>query len=169
MYSLFEKLGLATLFGALLLVFSISVSGSALAAGAGPTAKGADSTMDAFVGDELYQYVRGGRRGGGGASRGGGGSRNKNVNRNKNTNVNRNRNTNVNRNVNRNVNVNVNVRHRGYGWRGARWGAVAFGVVMGTAIIVAYNTPPIAPNPELCWTWSNSALTRGYWYYCSGP
>ena len=126
-----------------------------------------------------------GRRGGGSArSRGarpqGGGRANrnvgkKNVNRNANKNVNRNVNKNVNRNVNKNVNrnvnrnVNVSVRTRPYGWRGARWGAVAFGVTMGAIIVVAANTPPPPPDPSLCWTWANSALTEGYWYYCSGP
>ncbi|MGI9372080.1 MAG: hypothetical protein ACR2OJ_06250 [Hyphomicrobiales bacterium] len=124
-----------------------------------------------------------GRRGGGSArSRGarphGGGRANRNVNRNAgkkvNKNVNRNTKKNVNRNVNKNVNrnvnrnVNVNVRTRPYGWRGARWGAVAFGVTMGAVIVVAANTPPLAPDPSLCWTWTNSALTQGYWYYCSG-
>jgi hypothetical protein len=64
--------------------------------------------------------------------------------------------------------VNVSVKHRGYGWRGARWGAVVFGVTLGTAIIVAANTPPYPPDPSLCWTWNNSALTSGYWYYCEG-
>ena len=62
----------------------------------------------------------------------------------------------------------VNVRHRHHGWRGRHWGAVVFGVTLGTAIIVAANTPPYPPDPSLCWTWSNSALTRGYWYYCDG-
>ncbi len=71
-------------------------------------------------------------------------------------------------NVNVNRNVNVRVVNRGYGWRGARWGAVVFGVTLGTAIVVAANTPPYPPDPSLCWTWSNSALTRGYWYYCDG-
>ena len=68
----------------------------------------------------------------------------------------------------RNVNVNVNVRHRSHGWRGRRWGAVAFGVTMGAIIVVAANTPPLAPDPSLCWTWTNAALTSGYWYYCDG-
>jgi hypothetical protein len=95
----------------------------------------------------------GGRPGSGPSRPGGGGNINRNVN--------------VNRNVNRNVNVSV--KHRGYGWRGARWGAVVFGVTLGTAIIVAANTPPYPPDPSLCWTWSNSALTSGYWYYCDGP
>jgi len=70
--------------------------------------------------------------------------------------------------VNISRSANVTVKHRGYGWRGARWGAVVFGVTMGTAIIVAANTPPYPPDPSLCWTWNNSALTSGYWYYCEG-
>jgi hypothetical protein len=106
-----------------------------------------------------YMHLTRGRSGGGGArSRGAkpsGGNRPSGGNKNVNLNVNR--------------NVNVNVRTRGYGWRGARWGAVAFGVTMGTVIVVAANTPPYSPDPSLCWTWNNAALTRGYWYYCSGP
>jgi hypothetical protein len=73
------------------------------------------------------------------------------------------------RNVNINRNVNVTVKHRGAGWRGARWGAVAFGVTMGAVITVAASTPPPPPHSSLCWTWTNSAKTTGYWYYCSGP
>jgi hypothetical protein len=96
---------------------------------------------------------------------------NRNVNRNTNTSTNRNvnRNRDVNRNVNINRNVNVTVKNRGYGWRGVHWGAVAFGVTMGAVITVAANTPPPPPDPSLCWTWTNSARTTGYWYYCSGP
>ena len=94
-----------------------------------------------------------------------------NANINRNTNVNRNGNVNLNNNRNANININrnVNVTVRDYGWRGARWGAVAFGVTMGTVIVVAANTPPPPPHPTLCWTWTNAALTKGYWYYCSGP
>jgi hypothetical protein len=113
-----------------------------------------------------------GRRGGGSArSRGsrpqGGNNRSRNVNKGTNRKVNKNTNRKVNKNVNRNVNVNV--RTRGYGWRGARWGAVAFGVTMGAIIVVAANYPPYPPDPSLCWTWGNAALTNGYWYYCDGP
>jgi hypothetical protein len=72
------------------------------------------------------------------------------------------------RDVNVNRNVNVNVRHHHHGWRGARWGAVVFGVTLGTAIVVAANTPPYPPDPSLCWSWNNAALTSGYWYYCDG-
>jgi hypothetical protein len=113
------------------------------------------------------------RPSGGGRPGAGGTSGNRNINSNSNRNINSNRNLNTNRNVNRNVNinrnVNVTVKHRGYGWRGVHWGAVAFGVTMGTIITVAANTPPPPPDPSLCWTWTNSAKTTGYWYYCSGP
>ena len=127
-----------------------------------------------------YAQRRGGAHGGarpaakrpsGGPASAGGKSSNRNVNTNRNINSNRNvnRNRDVNRNVNINRNVNVTVKHRGYGWRGVHWGAVAFGVTMGAIITVAANTPPPPPDPSLCWTWTNSARTTGYWYYCSGP
>jgi hypothetical protein len=111
------------------------------------------------------------RRPSGGRPSAGGKSSNRNVNTNRNINSNRNvnRNRDVNRNVNINRNVNVTIKHRGYGWRGVHWGAVAFGVTMGAVITVAANTPPPPPDPSLCWTWTNSAKTTGYWYYCSGP
>lgn len=96
---------------------------------------------------------------------------NVNVKKNANVNVKKNANVNVKKNTNVHVdkNVNVVVRHHDYGWHGTRWGAVAFGVTMGALITVAANTPPYPPDPSLCWTWSNSAHTQGYWYYCSGP
>lgn len=47
------------------------------------------------------------------------------------------------------------------------YGAVVAGVAVGTVIAVATATPPPAPSPELCWYWSNSAQTRGYWDYCT--
>jgi hypothetical protein len=139
------------------------------------TGEEASTSNNTLMNENGRQYARGrggGRSRGGSRNRGGsrkvnrGGNRNHNANRNTNRNRNVNRNTNRNRNVNRNVNVNV--RHRGRGWRGARWGAVAFGVTMGAVIVVVANTPPYPPDPSLCWTWNNSALTRGYWYYCNG-
>ena len=60
------------------------------------------------------------------------------------------------------------VRRRARRWRGRHWGRVAFGVTLGTIIAVAANTPPVPPDPSLCWTWENDALTQGYWYYCDG-
>ncbi|MEJ8476502.1 hypothetical protein [Roseibium algae] len=104
--------------------------------------------------------------------------RHKNTNINKKTNnttKNRNNNNNNNNTVNRNVNnttinrnVNVNVVKRPSGWHGQYWGRAVFGITLGTIIIVAANTPPPPPDPTLCWTWSNSALTEGFWYYCTG-
>ena len=161
---------LTVVIGIFLFAFSVNVSSKVHAAVASAVVK---NGMGASETREQLHYVRGGNRGGRRSSRGGNSNRNVNRNRNSNRNVNRNRNTNrnvnVNRNTNRNVNVNVNVRRRGYGWRGTRWGFVAFGVTLGTTIIVVANTPPPPPHVTLCWTWSNAALTNGYWYYCSGP
>ena len=38
------------------------------------------------------------------------------------------------------------------------------GVVLGT--VVAANTVPTPPSVDVCWYWSNSARTRGYWDFC---
>jgi hypothetical protein len=38
------------------------------------------------------------------------------------------------------------------------------GVVLGT--VVAANTAPMSPSLDLCWYWSSSARTRGYWDFC---
>jgi hypothetical protein len=38
------------------------------------------------------------------------------------------------------------------------------GVVLGS--VVAANTVPTSPSVDLCWYWSNSARTRGYWDFC---
>lgn len=38
------------------------------------------------------------------------------------------------------------------------------GVILGT--VVAANTAPTSPSVDLCWYWSNSARTRGYWDFC---
>jgi len=52
-------------------------------------------------------------------------------------------------------------------WRARDWyGAMFAGVILGTIIAVAANTPPPPPSPELCWYWSNNARTQGYWDYC---
>jgi hypothetical protein len=124
------------------------------------------------------------RRGGGPrtAHRGAGGARTANLNRghhaNRNLNANQNINRNVNRNINRTVNVNrgvVGVGRVGVGgvamvrpvrpWvRLPYYGTVIAGVTLGT-IIAATAVPP-APSSELCWYWSNSSQTRGYWDYC---
>lgn len=50
------------------------------------------------------------------------------------------------------------------------WGSVVAGVTIGTIITVAaVNSVPKAPSPELCWYWSDSSKTRGYWNYCVAP
>lgn len=50
------------------------------------------------------------------------------------------------------------------------WGSVVAGVTIGTIVTVAaVNSVPKAPSPELCWYWSDSSKTRGYWNYCVAP
>jgi hypothetical protein len=95
-------------------------------------------------------------------------TRNKNVNRN--ANVTRNRNVNRNHNVTRNRNVNVNVNRLARvgvtrPWvRRAYFGTVVAGVTLGT--IVAASAIPTAPSPDLCWYWTDSSESQGYWDYC---
>jgi hypothetical protein len=121
------------------------------------------------------------RRGGGGAraanvSRGHVGHRTANVNHNINRNLNRNVNRNA--NVDRNVNINRNIARVGVGGVGGvgvvrpvrprvrrpYYGTVIAGITLGT--IIAATAVPAAPGPDLCWYWSNSSQTRGYWDYC---
>jgi hypothetical protein len=47
------------------------------------------------------------------------------------------------------------------------YGTVVAGITLGT-IIAATAIPP-APSSEVCWYWSNSPHTRGYWDYCQPP
>lgn len=167
---MFMRLCLATVFAIGLLMGSTTIPNRASAATPNLSVGNNQRSNAASMNAEYIQLA--GRRGGGSArSRGAKpkrqGGNNANRKANKSRNVNKGTNRKVNKNVNRNVNVNV--RTRGYGWRGARWGAVAFGVTMGAVIVVAANTPPYPPDPSLCWTWSNAALTQGYWYYCDGP
>lgn len=50
------------------------------------------------------------------------------------------------------------------------WGRVVAGVTIGAIVTVAaVNAVPKAPSPELCWFWSDSSKTRGYWSYCVAP
>jgi len=102
-------------------------------------------------------------------------NRNANVNRNvsRNVDVNRNvnRNADVNRNVNRNVNANRTVgtggwaRPSGYWWRPG--GAVAAGAAVGfvTAATAAAWAGP-APAPNMCWYYTDSGRTQGFWDAC---
>lgn len=50
------------------------------------------------------------------------------------------------------------------------WGSIVAGVTIGAIVTVAaVNAVPKAPSPELCWFWSDSSKTRGYWNYCVAP
>ena len=50
------------------------------------------------------------------------------------------------------------------------WGSVVAGVTVGAVIAVAAaGSAPRAPSSELCWYWTNSSMTRGYWSYCTAP
>src|SRR2546421_460471 len=44
------------------------------------------------------------------------------------------------------------------------FGTVVAGVTLGT--IIAATTMPAAPADNVCWSWTNSSHTRGYWDYC---
>jgi hypothetical protein len=46
------------------------------------------------------------------------------------------------------------------------YGRVVAGVALGTVVAVAATRAPAAPASNLCWYWSNSSQTRGYWDYC---
>ena len=107
---------------------------------------------------------------GGGKSFKGGSNNKNNVHRNKSNNNkhnNANRNNNNNLNVNRNVNVNVTVSGRPVrGWvRRPYYGTIVGGVALGT--IIAASAIPRAPASNLCWYWTDSSQSRGYWDYCA--
>jgi hypothetical protein len=96
-------------------------------------------------------------------------------------NVHANRNVRVNQNVrvNRNVNVNRNVHVNGYrpgvaaasAWaRPYRWapgGAIAAGAAIGvvSAATAAAWAPP-APQPGLCWYYTDPSKRNGFWDAC---
>ncbi|KAA0699561.1 hypothetical protein DTW90_09300 [Neorhizobium sp. P12A] len=47
------------------------------------------------------------------------------------------------------------------------YGTVVAGVALGTVVAAtAVAVAPRPPSPSLCWYWSNSSQTRGYWDYC---
>lgn len=86
----------------------------------------------------------------------------------KNTNV---KNTNIKNTNIRNTNVNVNTRGAVRAW-GPRpyYGRTIAGVTLGTVIVAgAVGVVPVAPDPTLCWLWSDPSMTRGYWDYCVVP
>jgi len=50
------------------------------------------------------------------------------------------------------------------------YGRVVAGVALGSVIwATTAGLPPAAPSSNLCWYWSNSSQTRGYWDYCVPP
>ena len=164
---MFKTACLAAVTGIVLFAVSAAVPGKAFAATTDYTAGDANPSDPATVNIEHQQYAQ--KRGGGRGAKRKPGASSRSRGARPSTRPSAGRKKKPGRDVNVNRNVNVNVRHHHHGWRGARWGAVVFGVTLGTAIVVAANTPPYPPDPSLCWTWSNSALTRGYWYYCDGP
>jgi hypothetical protein len=44
------------------------------------------------------------------------------------------------------------------------YGAVFDGVTLGA--VMAVTAVPTSPSIDLCWYWSNSSQTRGYWDFC---
>ena len=44
------------------------------------------------------------------------------------------------------------------------YGAVFDGVTLGA--VIAANAVPTSPSFDLCWYWSNSSKSRGYWDFC---
>jgi hypothetical protein len=44
------------------------------------------------------------------------------------------------------------------------YGAVFDGVTLGA--VIAANAVPTSRSIDLCWYWSNSSKTRGYWDFC---
>jgi hypothetical protein len=44
------------------------------------------------------------------------------------------------------------------------YGSAFDGVTLGA--IIAASTVPTSPSFDVCWYWSNSSQTRGYWDFC---
>jgi hypothetical protein len=44
------------------------------------------------------------------------------------------------------------------------YGTVFDGVTLGA--VIAANVVPTSPSIDVCWYWSNSSQTRGYWDFC---
>ena len=65
------------------------------------------------------------------------------------------------------VNVNVHGTTVRPWVRRPYFGTVVGGVALGT--VIAATTAPVAPAPNLCWVWTSSAQTQGYWDYCEPP
>ena len=66
---------------------------------------------------------------------------------------------------------NVNVHVHGTTvrpWVGRPYfGTVIGGVALGT--VIAATAVPVPPADNLCWIWTTSARTQGYWDYCTPP
>ena len=48
--------------------------------------------------------------------------------------------------------------------RQSYYGSVFDGVTLGA--IIAASAVPTSPSFDVCWYWSNSSQTRGYWDFC---
>ena len=48
-------------------------------------------------------------------------------------------------------------------------GTIIGGVALGTMIAVTAGAVPVAPGPNMCWFWADSAQVNGYWDYCTAP
>ena len=140
-----------------------------------PMAGGADQILqsgDSYISTVAAACAKGRcAHGGGGAAHARGGH----------TNVNRNVNANV--NVNRNVHVNGGGYHGGiyrggvYGgaWHGGPWvrsygwpvgGAIAAGAAIGFIAASSATWAPAAPQPGLCWYYTDSTQRQGFWDNC---
>lgn len=120
---------------------------------------------------------------GGGAHAGGGGHPHPNAGSHKAGNVRRGANVNRNAanvkrnnvNVHKNVNVNVNrtrvVARPVRGWvPRPYYGTIVGGIALGTVIAAtAVGVAPAPPAANMCWFWSDSAMSQGYWDYCVAP
>jgi hypothetical protein len=78
-------------------------------------------------------------------------------------------------NVRKNVNVNVNRTHvvarpvRGWAPR-PYYGTIIGGIALGTVIAATtVGVAPAAPATNMCWFWSDSAMSQRYWDYCVAP
>jgi hypothetical protein len=69
---------------------------------------------------------------------------------------------------NNNRRYSARVTYRPYrAWnRRPYYGSVVAGVTIGTVLVVSASRIPVQPDPDVCWYWSNNAMTRGYWDYC---
>ncbi len=70
--------------------------------------------------------------------------------------------------IDRDININRTVVRPVRPWiRRPYFGTVVAGITLGT--IIAVSAAPVPPSPDLCWFWTNSSQTQGYWDYCAPP